>query len=199
MNYYLLTDTENKDSIIKAEDGKQFQYFFGEGWKRTVIMLDYWNDESIKYDLYEEISESRALYLLALNIATKAHKNQVDIGGAPYINHPLKVAENVDELDEKIVAFLHDVVEDTDMTLEQLKEAGFSSEILDAVDAMTKRDNEEYDQYLDRLTKSKIAIKVKIADMTHNSDISRIPNPTDKDLDRVSKYKEKIEKLKALL
>jgi (p)ppGpp synthase/HD superfamily hydrolase len=162
-------------------------------------MTEYWNDESDKYNLYEEISESHALYLLALKIANEAHKNQVDKGGTPYINHPIEVAKNMDTNEEKIVALLHDVIEDTDVTLEQLKETGFPLEVLAAIDAITKRNNEEYGQYLDRLIKNKYATKVKIQDMVHNSDISRIPNPTDKDFERVDKYTEKIKQLKAYL
>lgn len=133
----------------------------------------------------------------ALSIATAAHEGQVDKGGKPYIEHPIYVASLVNSESEKIVALLHDVIEDTDITLKDLYHQGFSKHILIAVDAITKRSNEGYTEYLERLCQNSIAISVKIADMTHNSDISRISNPTVKDYDRVKKYQEKIEFLKA--
>ena len=132
---------------------------------------------------------------LALKIATEAHKGQKDKGGRDYINHPLTVASLCDTEEEKIVALLHDVVEDTDVTLQNLKDYGFSSEILDAVNCITKKPGVSYDDYLLKVKNNELARKVKIADMTHNSDISRIPNPTDKDYARVEKYKEKIQYL----
>ena len=135
---------------------------------------------------------------IAYQLAKKAHAVQKDKGGEDYFNHPLYVSSLVNTEDEKIVALLHDVVEDTDITLNDLKQQGFSTQIIDAVDAITKRDREEYEKYINRLIKNKIAVKVKIADMTHNSDIARIKNPTTNDFERVQKYKEKIEYLKSL-
>lgn len=132
---------------------------------------------------------------LALKIATEAHKGQKDKGGRDYINHPLTVASMCGTEEEKIVALLHDVVEDTGVTLEDLKDYGFSSEILDAVNCITKQPGVSYDEYLLKVKNNELARKVKIADMTHNSDISRILNPTSKDYARVEKYKEKIQYL----
>ena len=199
MNYYILTDMQNKGVIVKAEDGKQYQFIPGNGWKRTAIMISYWPEDSDKYNMYEEVTFDQAVVLLALEVAKEAHKNQKDKGGNPYINHPIKVAEMLETEDERAVAFLHDIVEDTDITLEHLREYGFPDVILDAVDAMTKKPYEGYDGYIERLSKNKLAVKVKIADMTHNSDITRISNPTEKDTDRINKYKEKIEHLKNYL
>lgn len=133
---------------------------------------------------------------LAYDISEQAHKEQLDKGGNSYFEHPLYVFTLVNSIDEKIVALLHDVVEDTTITLLYLKQQGFSDDIIFAIDCLTKRKHESYDDYLKRVCSSDIAIVVKIADMTHNSDITRIPNPTQKDFDRVKKYKEKIEWLK---
>lgn len=135
---------------------------------------------------------------LAYSIAEKAHAGQKDKGGQDYFNHPLYVASLVATKNEKIVALLHDVVEDTDITIDYLKQQGFSCDIIDAIDAITKQENEPYEEYLKRLIQNKLAFSVKIADMTHNSDITRIPNPKQKDFDRVKKYKDKIEYLKSL-
>jgi len=133
---------------------------------------------------------------LAYSIAKTAHAGQKDKGGQDYFSHPLYVSSLVNTENEKIVALLHDVVEDTNITLDYLRDQGFSDDIIKAVDAITKRNSESYKDYLNRLCKNKLAVKVKIADMTHNSDIKRIPNPQQEDFDRVQKYKEKIEYLK---
>ena len=128
----------------------------------------------------------------ALKIATEAHKGQKDKGGCDYINHPVTVASMCDTEEEKIVALLHDVVEDTDITLEDLEKCGFDRSIIEAVDCITKRPGFSYDEYLKRLKNNELARKVKIADMTHNSDLSRLKAPTEKDYERAAKYKEKI-------
>lgn len=138
----------------------------------------------------------------AILIAEKAHQGQVDKGGRPYIEHPLYVSKQLVTEEEKVVAILHDVCEDSDITLQDLKESGFPLSILSAVDAITKRDCEDYSGYLERLGENKLAVKVKLADMMHNSDISRIPTPSEKDRQRIEKYKQKIaflqENLKSL-
>lgn len=136
------------------------------------------------------------MYYKALQIAKLAHAGQMDKGGNPYFLHPLAVSEKVETEDEKIVALLHDVIEDTDITLDYLLEQGFSEEILAAVNRLTKREGVSYEEYIDAVRKNPLALKVKIADMMHNSDLSRIPNPTEKDLKRIEKYKEKITLLK---
>lgn len=111
-----------------------------------------------------------------------------------YINHPCAVADMLVTDVDKTVAYLHDVVEDTDVTLLELSEQ-FPSVIIEAVAAITKRKAEAYDIYIDRVAQNEIARKVKLADMTHNSDISRISNPSDEDYIRAKKYKEKISQL----
>lgn len=133
---------------------------------------------------------------LAEIIATEAHIGQVDKGGNPYICHPATVASLVETQDEKIVAWLHDIVEDTTVTLEDLRKFGFTDEIIDAVNAITRRQGESRKDYLNRVKQNPIAIQVKIADLKHNSDISRIPNPTSKDYERVKRYKREINELR---
>ena len=138
---------------------------------------------------------------LAEAIATSAHKGQLDKGGHPYIEHPRAVSKLVSSDDEKVVAWLHDVIEDTDITLEDLKLFGFSSSILEAVDAITRRPGEERSDYLMRVADNRLATAVKIADLTHNSDLSRIKcRPlTDKDYNRTARYKTEIKLLEGML
>lgn len=132
----------------------------------------------------------------ALLLATKAHAGQVDKAGKPYLLHPIAVADMLKAEEEKIVALLHDVVEDTSLTLIDLRNEGFPDRIVEAVDAITKSSGISYEEYLQRVKQNPLALAVKIADMTHNMDLSRIANPTQKDYARVEKYKKLIKELK---
>ena len=128
----------------------------------------------------------------AYEIAAIAHAGQVDKAGTAYIQHPLTVASFVKTDDEKTVALLHDVVEDTVVTLQDLRDAGFSANIVHAVDCVTKRDDESLKAYLQRVKSDPLATAVKLADLRHNSDLSRIPNPTEKDFARVKRYRQEL-------
>lgn len=138
------------------------------------------------------------LLSLAIKLATDAHTEAFDKGGSPYIGHPLRVMNGMNTTDEKIVAVLHDAIEDSPLTLEDLTTLGFSSIVIEAIEAITKRDGEEYEVYLNRVMVNPIALKVKIADMTDNMDISRIANPTPKDYQRLKKYKSILLRLQAI-
>lgn len=129
----------------------------------------------------------------ALEVAVRAHAGQKDKGGYDYVLHPITVALHVRTEDEKVVALLHDAVEDTDVTLEDLRELGFSETIVSAVDALTQRNGEARVDYLRRVKENPLATAVKIADLNHNSDISRIPSPEEKDFARIEKYAAEIE------
>lgn len=127
--------------------------------------------------------------LLALEIAIVAHKNQLDKGGHPYIMHPIQVAHSVTTIREQTVALLHDIIEDTEITLDMLREEGFDDEIIAALDAITYRKGQETRaQYLARVKANKIATNVKLADLYHNSDNSRLAIITQKDINRAEKY-----------
>ncbi|RII33640.1 GTP pyrophosphokinase [Clostridium chromiireducens] len=131
----------------------------------------------------------------AILIAVNAHKGQVDKGGSPYILHPLRLMFSREDEAEKICAVLHDVIEDTDVTLDYLREKGFSKEVLSALDALTRRKGETYEEFIDRIIENKIACNVKLADLNDNMDISRIKNPTEKDYERLEKYKKAKDKI----
>lgn len=135
----------------------------------------------------------------ALDFATEAHKGQNDKGGKPYIKHPIYVANHVDGDTAKAVAYLHDVVEDTKYTLEDLRRAGFSHEIVEAVDILTKKDGMSYEKYIEKVAENSIATMVKVADLQHNSQLDRIENPTEKDYGRCRTYEKMIERLKSKL
>lgn len=139
------------------------------------------------------------LLQIAIDIARRAHAGQVDKGGAPYIEHPLRVMAALDDPETKIAGVLHDVVEDSDITLADLREAGLPETSVAAVEALTKRSGEAYEAYLARVMANRMALRVKIADMTDNSDLSRLPSPTEKDLRRHDKYQRILPRLRAAL
>lgn len=131
----------------------------------------------------------------AILIATTAHQGQVDKAGAPYILHSLRVMFACRTEDEQICAILHDVIEDTDVTLDDLRVAGFKKEILDALNALTKRKNETYDDFIGRIIKNLLACHVKLADLSDNMDLSRILSPVEEDYQRVEKYHRATDKI----
>lgn len=126
---------------------------------------------------------------LAYAIALVAHKGQVDKAGVDYINHPKSVSAKCKTEKEKIVALLHDVVEDTNVTLEDLSQF-FDKDIIEAINLLTHRDEDDYMTYLSRIKNNSLARTVKLADLENNMDLSRLPNPTEKDYARLeNKYK----------
>ena len=129
----------------------------------------------------------------AYEIAKKAHLGQIDKAGEDYIKHPEKVASFVNSDEEKAVAYLHDVIEDTELTLEDLREYGFSEEVLKAVDVITKKKGQDYQTYLYSVKENKLARVVKLVDLRHNSDLTRLMNITEKDRERKEKYQKAID------
>lgn len=125
----------------------------------------------------------------ALAIAVSAHTGQADKLGEPYILHPLRVMMKMKSPAERIVAVLHDVVEDSAITLADLRVAGFAADIIGAVDGLTRRENESYEDYIARASLDPIARKVKIADLEDNMDLRRLNNLEDADRDRMTRYR----------
>lgn len=124
----------------------------------------------------------------AMKIAYDAHKGQVDIVGVPYIYHPIHLAEQMNTETDCIVALLHDVVEDTDITLEQLGQE-FSNEVIEALRLLTHDKTIDYMEYIKEIKNNPIARRVKIEDLKHNMDESRLDEITPKDRERKEKYK----------
>lgn len=127
----------------------------------------------------------------ALKISFNAHKDQLDKSGMPYVYHPFHLAEQMDDEYSTCVALLHNVVEDTDMTLDDLSKI-FPKEVTDAIALMTHNDSVPYLDYVKEIKTNPIASKVKLADLKHNSDLTRLDTVDDKALERVEKYKKAI-------
>lgn len=134
-----------------------------------------------------ETNASEQLLKAAELIATLAHKGQFDEAGVPYIEHPRTVAGFLHTPEEKIVGFLHDVMEDTDVTEADLRPI-FGDRITDALLLMTHDKSEPYFDYVERLSHNPLARKVKLADLTHNMDLTRIKVITEKVRERNKKY-----------
>ena len=132
---------------------------------------------------------------LALSIATKAHREQFDKVGIDYIEHPIFVASQVDSEEEKAVALLHDVIEDSSVTAEELLNAGLPETVVTAVQILSKKKGQDYQTYLKTVKSNPLARAVKLADLKHNSDLLRLETITDKDLERLEKYKKAIDYL----
>ena len=133
-----------------------------------------------------------SLESMARIVASKAHRNQSDRAGVPYIKHPETVAAMVTTDEEKAVAYLHDVIEDTPLTLEDLKKQGFPSTVINAVALLTKQKGQSYQDYLEGVKENALARKVKLADLKHNSDLTRLHVVTDADIKRYEKYQKAI-------
>lgn len=131
----------------------------------------------------------------AMKIAFEAHKNQVDKTGLPYIFHPFHLAEQMNDEKTVCVALLHDVAEDTDITVEQLKNEGFYDEIIDALKLLTHNKTVPYMDYVAEIKNNPTATLVKLADLKHNSDLTRLDDVDDEAKERNKKYKKAIELL----
>lgn len=136
----------------------------------------------------------------AIEIAVLAHKGARDKAGAPYVLHPLRLMFAVDDPDAKIVAVLHDVVEDSKpparFDFETLRGEGFSERVLAALDCVTARENESYDAFIERILPNPIACSVKIADITDNLDLRRLGTEiSDRDVERIRKYRRALARL----
>ena len=136
--------------------------------------------------LYTEMTKK------AMILSFEAHKNQRDKSGIPYVFHPIHLAEQMDDENSTIVALLHDVVEDTAYTLEDLEQMGYPEVVLDALKLLTHDKAVPYMDYVAAIKENPVARKVKLADLRHNSDLSRLNNVDAKALNRVQKYGEAI-------
>ena len=137
--------------------------------------------------LYTELTKK------AMKIAFEAHKEQMDKSGIPYIYHPIHLAEQMEEERTVCVALLHDVVEDTDITFQQLQAEGFSEEVIEALKLMTRDDLTPYLDYIRKIKGNPIASAVKIADLKHNSDLTRLDEMDEEAFQRIKKYKKAME------
>ena len=131
----------------------------------------------------------------ALKLCFEAHKEQTDKSGMPYVFHPFHLAEQMTDEATTVVALLHDVVEDTELTFEDIEKQGFGEEIISALKLLTHNDDTPYMDYVTKIKNNKIAIVVKLADLKHNSDLTRLDIVDEKALKRKEKYEKAIKLL----
>lgn len=124
----------------------------------------------------------------AIRLALDKHHGQMDKSGAPYILHPLRVMAGMQTETERIVAVLHDVVEDTDVTLDDLRRMGYSAEIVAAIDQLSRREDETYEEFIQRIKPHPLAVRVKLGDLLDNMDIRRNAALDEKALERFQRY-----------
>ncbi len=125
----------------------------------------------------------------AIKLCFTAHKDQVDKSGLPYVFHPFHLAESMDDEYSTVVALLHDIVEDCGYSFSDLEKLGYPKEVIDALKLLTHDSSVEYMDYVKKIKTNPLAKKVKLADLAHNSDLSRLDEVTLKDMERVKKYK----------
>ena len=133
----------------------------------------------------------------AMKLCFEAHAGQLDKSGIPYVNHPLHVAESMADEYSTVAALLHDVVEDTKYTADDLREMGFPDEVVDALELLTHREGVPYLDSVREAATNELARAVKIADLRHNSDLTRLDDVTPADRERVAKYARALELLGA--
>ena len=148
------------------------------------MLKNYFSEEELM-----ELKNNDDLIYKSLEIVTRLFNDKEDKGGQPYVIHLLKVYSGVSNYLEKVCALLHDVVEDTDVSYHDLEEVGYNSDVIEILEILTKIKGEDYRKYIDRIIKSENihAMNIKLSDLRHNMDISRIKNPTTNDYERVSK------------
>lgn len=133
----------------------------------------------------------------AIALAVKAHAGQIDKAGQPYILHPLRVMFRLAGETAQIVGVLHDVVEDSEVTFDDLRAMGFAGEVIVALDGVTRRDDETYEEFVVRSAQNPVSLQVKRADLEDNMDVRRLPpNPSDRDLQRLRRYRRAWETVK---
>jgi len=124
----------------------------------------------------------------ALSLCFEAHKDQKDKSGLPYVFHPFHLAEQMEDEETTVVALLHDVIEDTEYTIEDLQKVGFSQRVISAIALMTHDPQVPYMEYVRAIKSNPIARAVKLADLRHNSDMTRLDIITQRDEERAQKY-----------
>lgn len=154
--------------------------------------------EELCYQLCGQPVITAARLSRAIQIAVKAHARQEDKAGEPYILHPLRLMLKMKTMPERLVAVLHDIVEDSAWSLDSLRSDGFPEAIVKAVDCLTRRDEESYEAFIERLSANPLARVVKIADLEDNMNLDRITNPSEKDVARCEKYREALRFLRNL-
>lgn len=190
INYRERTIYENKNEILLGKDGKEYPEPNKLGYiSQAMFFEDEDNLVEIKQILAEDLKDAKKL-------AEEKFKGMTDKAGKDYFEGHLKsVAENTTTLQGEIVAYLHDIIEDTDTTYEEILDM-FGYQIALAVDYLTHKTNEDYFDYIEKIKENRLAREVKLADLKNNMDLSRLDKITDKDIKRLEKYKKAYQILK---
>lgn len=177
-----LNEKENAYNVIELKKSKyEFKY---------ISLVPYYLNETDLYEQYEELTEEEFYLELAKQLAKGYHKGQVDKAGVDYFTgHISTVVNGVNTEKEKTVAYLHDIIEDTKLTKEDLLHLGFSENVVNAVVALTKNKKVKYEEYLKGVKQNELAKVVKLSDLSNNMDLSRLNEITEVDEKRLEKYK----------
>lgn len=194
-HFYKLLDKEHKEQLV-VENEKETYLIRVAFFKITLVpfsLVPYYMYDTDEFDLFEELEgEDEFNILLAKNIAKSVHKGQVDKAGVDYFSgHLTSVANGVNNNKAKVVAYLHDSLEDTPLKAKELLKV-FDKEIVKAVKVLTKPKNVKYLTYIRNVKTNSLAKEVKLSDLRNNSDLSRLPKITEKDLQRKEKYEKAI-------
>jgi hypothetical protein len=135
----------------------------------------------------------------ALAMALEAHTGQPDKAGKVYILHPLRLMMQMNDDEGRLVALLHDVVEDSDITLAQLRQADFPDDVVTAIDCLTRREDESYDEFITRILPNRLACRVKLADIEDNMNLTRLTQLTPKDIERLERYMQARQRIMTVL
>lgn len=184
-----LDEEENEYNIIEIKN-KEYSL-------KYISLVPYYLENTELYDEYVELTEEEYFLELARQLAKEYHKGQVDKAGVDYFSgHITSVVNGVSTVEEKIVAYLHDTLEDTELSYLDLMVLGFSDKVINGVIFITKDKKESYEDYLKHVKSHELARAVKLSDLTNNMDLSRLKEITEVDKRRLEKYKKAYKYLK---
>lgn len=193
--FYKLLDKDHKNQLV-VENEKETYLIRVAFYKITLVpfsLVPYYMYDTEEFEMFEELEEDEFNILLAKNIAKSVHKGQVDKAGVDYFaGHLTSVVNGVNSKKAKVVAYLHDSLEDTPLTSKELLKV-FDKDIVKAVKVLTKPKNVKYLTYIRNVKTNSLAKEVKLSDLRNNSDLSRLPKITEKDLQRKEKYEKAIQ------
>lgn len=201
MRYLKLTDKKNNGQLVFLDE-EENEYNVIEIKKKEyrlkyISLVPYFLEDTELYDEYVELTEDEFFLELAKQLAKEYHKGQVDKAGVDYFSgHVMSVVNGVNTVEEKIVAYLHDTLEDTELSYLDLMVLEFSDKVINAVMFLTKDKKERYEDYLKRVKANELATTVKLSDLTNNMDLSRLKEITEVDKKRLEKYKKAYKYLK---
>lgn len=184
-----LNEEENEYNVIKIKN-KEYSL-------KYISLVPYFLENTELYDEYVELTEEEYFLELAKQLAKEYHKGQVDKAGVDYFSgHVMSVVNGVNTVEEKIVAYLHDTLEDTNLSYLDLMVLGFSDKVINGVIFITKDKKESYEDYLKHVKSHELSRAVKLSDLTNNMDLSRLKEITEVDKKRLEKYKKAYKYLK---